>query len=159
MEIIHSISIGVAGGLVATLISAIIFQYWNKVIKPGFENMVYKDSKIEGRWELETEFQGKQRSGIMGIKRSGHQITGTVTHVDEDDKYNTYEIIGSFKNLILTVSYDSTDKSTIARGSLTLMLMDNGSRFEGWLAYYSFDTKEICSTKYTCKRIAVRERC
>ena len=68
MEILSSLSIGVIAGLVATFFSAVLYKIWLSIITPWFEEIIYKDAKIEGRWEIETEIHGKLRKGILEIR-------------------------------------------------------------------------------------------
>jgi hypothetical protein len=65
-----NIAIGVIAGLLATLFTIGFRQAWICIIVPWFEELVYKDAKIEGIWysipgELEDE-----RYDVITLKRS-----------------------------------------------------------------------------------------
>lgn len=60
------------------------------------------------------------------IKRIGFKITGKIVEHGGASDIHTYNVTGTFKNLILTGTYESTNRNHIDRGSLSLMLMQNG---------------------------------
>jgi len=71
------------------------------------------------------------------IKRVGHQITGKMIEIGGASQVCSYNITGSFKNLILSGCYETTSKNNIDRGALSLMLFDNGKKLEGFFSSYS----------------------
>lgn len=53
------------------------------------------------------------------------------------DEGEEYTLLGSFRNMILPLTYESSDKTKTDRGSLTLICIRNGERLSGKLANYS----------------------
>lgn len=77
------------------------------------------------------------------IHRIGHKIKGRIIEVGGASKVHTYTINGSFKNLILSSSYETCNKDHIDRGALSLMLKNNGKTFEGFFSSYADNKNEI----------------
>lgn len=82
------------------------------------------------------------------LKRNGHKITGKIIEIGGASDIHTYEVNGSFKNLILTASYESSSESHIDRGALSLMLVNNGNLFEGFFS--SYNDSEHCMSPMKC---------
>jgi hypothetical protein len=77
------------------------------------------------------------------MHRIGHKIRGRIIEVGGASKVHTYTINGSFKNLILSSSYETCNKDHIDRGALSLMLKNNGKTFEGFFSSYADNKNEI----------------
>jgi len=128
------IAIGIISGLLTTFIVVVIQKLWSGAIEPWYEERIYRDAKIEGTWEgLYPEIDLKE---VVTLKRTAHKVEGVVAIVEGPDQGKTYEISGTFKNLILTASYSAVDRRSLDRGSYTLMLKNNGQRFEGFSSFY-----------------------
>lgn len=50
---------------------------------------------------------------------------------------------GLFKNLILSGTYETFNKENMDRGAFSLMLIDNGKKFEGFFSVYNDDNHSI----------------
>ncbi len=70
-------------------------------------------------------------------------MTGTIVCTEGEDTGEEYRIAGSFRNLILPLIYESSDRSKTDRGALTLKLIRNAERFEGKLAVYNTEEDAI----------------
>lgn len=79
----------------------------------------------------------------VDIKRVGHKISGKMIEIGGASQVHSYLIAGSFKNLILSGCYETTNKDNIDRGALSLMLIDNGKKLEGFFSSYSDNTHKV----------------
>lgn len=127
---------GLISGLVVTLLVVVFRNIWRTIITPWFEERVYKDIHIEGKWFSLYPTSVELRQEIIVLKRHGHAITGTLICSKGGDEGEEYDLCGSFRNLLLTLTYESTDKSKSDRGSLTLRCVRNGERLSGKIALY-----------------------
>jgi len=107
-----------------------------------------KDELIERKIVIKALSQGVPIEVRLEIKRIGHQITGTLVEIGGASQIHTYEVSGSFKNLILTGVYENDDRSHIDRGSLSLMLKNNGSKLEGFFSSYA--DQDHCTVPFKC---------
>jgi len=71
------------------------------------------------------------------MKRIGHKISGRIIEIGGASNICSYSISGTFKNLILSGCYETTSKDNIDRGALSLMLLENGKKLEGFFSSYS----------------------
>ena len=160
-KFLADLSVGVIGGLVATFLALAITKLWKSIIEPWYEERVYKDAHIEGRWYSVESYSGpvnESEEFVWEIQRIGHKVLGSAVCIQGRESGKSFQIEGLFRNLILTAAYSSTDTSALDRGALTLMLVDNGRCLRGCIAYYDEKEHIIASGTIECKREAVVPR-
>ncbi len=86
------------------------------------------------------------------FRRTGHSLTGQVVEIGGASQVHTYSIKGSFKNLILTGEYENEDGTHIDRGSLSLMLLNNGKTLEGFFSSYADSDHRVAPFKCLLNR-------
>ncbi len=128
---------GLVSGLVVTLLVLVFRHFWNAVIVPWFEDRVYKDVRIEGKWFGLYPGSNDLRQDAIVLKRHGHSIEGKVICTNGGDEGDEYSVCGSFRNMLLPLVYESTDKTKTDRGSITLRCIRNGERLTGKIALYN----------------------
>lgn len=151
-ETVLALLTGVIAGLVTTLIIVVIRQFWQKVVSPWFEEQVYKDAHIEGRWYARSDIEGAYRDEVWELKRTGHRVSGTLTCITKVEQGKTYSFDGTFRNLILTGTYVANDTTALDRGSISLMLMANGEKLLGCSSTYYDPEHRIIPSSYECSR-------
>ena len=135
-----SIISGIISGLIATFLALVARTFWIKIAIPWYEERIYRDAKIEGKWHSRIEYSDSADDWdefIIEITRNSHNITSILTCVDGANKGNLYKFSGTFGNLILTGCYASIDPSRLARGTLTLRLIGDGQVMDGYASVYS----------------------
>jgi hypothetical protein len=90
-----------------------------------------------------------ERYDIIHLKRNGHRVEATMTCSAGADSGKCYSLTGSFRNLILSATYETEDRRGLDRGAMTLMLTENGRMLKGFLTGYSDDEHEIRDTVAT----------
>ena len=134
---VKNVLVSVISGISVSFLLLIIKRLWTNTLFPWFENLVYRDLKIEGQWYgLYTDLD-TIRKDIIKIDRKGHAIEGTLRCISEPEQGEEYLVKGTFKNLILSLTYETSDKSKTDRGSLTLMSKNNGLILRGKIAFYN----------------------
>tara|TARA_R110002110_G_scaffold95455_1_gene246500 strand:- start:52336 stop:52788 length:453 start_codon:yes stop_codon:yes gene_type:complete len=146
----ESIVIGIIAGLTTTFIVVVLQKLWTSAIEPWYEERVYKDAKIEGVWE--GTYEEIDLKEIVTLKRKAHSISGTIAIIEGPNQGQTFELTGTFKNLILTATYSAEDRESLDRGSYTLMLRQNGKAMEGHSSFYEDDKNEIVTGPCTWRR-------
>ena len=134
---IENFTIGITSGLVVTLFVVVFRNFWINVITPWIEDRVYKDAKIEGKWFVLAPNQDDLKQDVVTLKRHGHEVHGKLICTKGADEGEEYTLKGSFRNLILTLSYESANESQTDRGTFTLQCIRNAERFSGYLASYN----------------------
>lgn len=144
------IGIGVVAGLITSLIVILFQRLWVEVVQPWYEERVYRDTKIEGRWII--EYPDRQAVEVAELKRRGHRVSGVITVSDGADLGKSFLFNGTFKNLILTGSYSAVNQRSLDRGSFAVMLKNNGQTLEGHAIYYVDEDSDMSSARCTWKR-------
>jgi len=145
-----AVILGIISGLITTFIVIVIQKLWGSVIEPWYEERIYKDAKIEGIWE--GVYPDLDLKEIVTLKRNSHHIEGVIAIVEGPDQGKTYEITGTFKNLILSASYSAIDRKSLDRGAYTMMLKNNGDKLVGFSAFYEDDLNAVVSGQCTWTR-------
>lgn len=140
---LENIVVGLVSGLVVSFLVLVIGRFWRAVIEPWFEERVYKDLHIEGKWFSLYVDAGDYRQEVVNLKRHGHAIQGNMICKTGADDGEEYSICGSFRNLLLPLTYEASDKKKSDRGTITLMSSLNGERLIGEVAMYSTSTDSI----------------
>ena len=152
MTIATAIIIGVVSGLLTTFVVVVLRLMWLRIAEPWYENKVYKDAAIEGRWKAHVAFDDGSWNELWELYRTGHNVSGVVTTLNGPDEGMTFEIEGTFRNLILTGSYSAKNQAVIDRGTFTFTLVENGRKLIGHSAFY-FDQQHAVETcKYNIER-------
>jgi hypothetical protein len=138
---------GLVSGLVATLLVVVFRTFWVSVITPWFEERVYKDIRIEGKWfAIYPDWGNPIRQEVVTLSRQGHAVSGLIVCLHGHDSGEQYQIAGSFRNMVLTFTYESCEKAKSDRGSIALKSVMNGKRLVGKIAFYS-DNKDSIDTR------------
>ncbi|QUX94421.1 hypothetical protein C0J08_02890 [Marinomonas sp. CT5] len=138
---------GLVSGVVVSILVLVIGRFWKAVVVPWFEERVYKDLHVEGKWYSLYVDTGDYRQEIISLKRHGHSISGHIICKTGADDGEEYSVCGSFRNLLLPLTYEAADKQKSDRGTITLMSTYNGERFVGEIAMYETNTDSIGTTK------------
>lgn len=152
-ELAPSVFIGTVTGIIVSVLIWAAQQFAVKVILPWHEDLIYKDAKIEGRWSAKATIEGADVERIWVITRKGHAITAKVTSTHGPDAGETYLVQGTFKNMVLTGSYENTDRASTDRGTYTLRLVHDGALMEGVLLASSSDSSCVLSSPYILTRV------
>jgi FtsZ-binding cell division protein ZapB len=128
---------GLISGITITFLILVVRKFWDAVVVPWFEERVYKDVKIEGKWFALYPYEISLRQELIVLKRHGHSITGTMICTNGPDEGSEYSLCGSFRNMLLPLIYESTNEAMTDRGTITLICVQNGEKLNGKLALYN----------------------
>lgn len=141
---------GVVIALVSACVTLALARFWRNVMLPWIDEMSYDEPRFEGEWTAVETFSDEDPGSAdekgeyrMVLKRRGHRVSGTYTGVNGPDKDSVSSMEGSYRNLILTVTWRPVDKRALDRGTLTLKLTKNGKEFVGFGLYYSPKTERV----------------
>ena len=102
---------------------------------------------LRGPWITEIVFpDGEQNTHRIRLWRLGRWVWGNAICEKGWGKGFQYKIRGTFRNLVLVATYKVGEKRRLERGSLTLMLVDGGSKLQGYLVYLDNEKNRIETT-------------
>lgn len=149
-KLMNEFAVGIYSGLITSLLVFAFQSQWKKIIVPWYEERIYKDARIEGNWEI--EYDGIARREIIALERKAHSVSGTIVGIAGEDIGKSYKLDGVFKNLLLTASYSSEDRTSLDRGTFTLFLGDNGNTLKGCSSYYEDESGTVTSDNCKWRR-------
>ena len=147
----NAFTIGVVSGLVTSVIIFVLQMGYVRVLRPWIEELLYRDLMIEGSWLGEYP-ENEDLKETVQLVRKGHRVTGTITVTAGPDVGHVYTIEGSFKNLILTLSFAARDSRRLDRGTYTFQAQDNGRCLLGFSTFYQDHEDAIACMKSIWKR-------
>jgi hypothetical protein len=142
----NEFTIGVVSGLVTSLIVFVLQLGYLRVLRPWIEELLYRDLMIEGSWLGEYPENADLKETVQ-LARKGHRVTGTITVTGGPDVGHVYSVEGSFKNLILTLSFAAQDSRRLDRGTYTFQAQDNGRCLRGYSTFYQDHKDAIACMK------------
>ncbi len=139
-------------GILQSMIGSIILAAFQALIWGGYRLYLFVfrvKPIIAGIWK--TSFTENENNGpsheTVTLKQKGSQVSGEIEYDDEGQKI-IYKFKGSFKNLILTATYESKDPQEYERGSFSLQYKQK-KKFKG--QYVTFSKKEDSEPEFIAK--------
>ena len=152
-EISKTMTVGIIGGIGATALIFVITKLWKEVFVPWYENLIYKDISINGKWEGALKIDTDKYQEKIIIKQSAFQVNGTITEVNGTKPGKIFTFNGIIKNLNLVCTYESQDKTSLDRGCFSLRLENDGNCLKGYSLFYHDPDNSIKTGGYIWNRI------
>ncbi len=153
MQFTSALVAGLFAGLIVSFLCLVLRQLWVRNILPWYEEQVYHDAKIEAQWRATLNMEGIETRETINLLRKGHNVTLTISRTSASDEGRTYLATGTFRNLILTGTYEASQRAFLDRGSFSLMLVNNGDTLCGYCSYYSDSAHLVKTAKYEWNRV------
>ena len=155
--VLSDVSMSLLTGLVSSLMSLLVVlfitQFWKKILEPWYEEKLYKGPEISGAWQTNIKYSdGDENEISYYLKRRGVSVSGHAHCIQGISKGMRWKLSGTFENLILSLSYVSLDKTKLDKGSVTVMLIKNGTLLKGFINYYSELSHSIKSVSLDLSR-------
>ncbi len=109
------IGYSVAGGLV---VLALIWL-WRNVIPQITQRFLHQEPSINGKWNTSFKEGENEFHEVVTLKQRGRKVAGQIV-LKEEQEDSVYTFEGTFKHLILTCTYKSTDPSEYEQGVFAL---------------------------------------
>lgn len=148
----EALGVGIVAGLIASAMALFFHKIYLRIVRPWYEERVYKDTEIEGRWRIVYQGVEEDTEEIVELRRIAHAVLGEIMVTNGPDRGKAYTLSGEFKNSLLIVNYCASDKLALDRGAYVLQLINNGYGFKGQCSYYH-DDHEIISRACTWRRL------
>ena len=151
-NVMNEIAIGIVSGLLATFLWWFGSKIFSLMILPWYRSQRYEGIVIAGEWLGRYRGYADPHECAIVLEQTATDIKGTITELVGADKGKIYSIEGRFKDLILTVSYAETNQSRIDRGTISLLLKENGMALEGYTIFYSDEGHQMKTLGYRWRK-------
>lgn len=123
-------------GIATSIITWVIIKFYNMVLLPEYEAIVYKEIKINGTWISNLVDQNITYNEEYTFVQKGHNITGVykVINIFNDGNSNItseYKIQGKISNGFLNLSGQITSQSEIGMISFIFKVTNSGNTLVG----------------------------
>lgn len=146
---------GVISGIFTTFLLWFFNDVWSKIIFPWYKEAMYTGAEITGDWQgVITYAGGNKNEMIYTLNRLNTEVSGEAKCIDGNEQGLKWSLNGYFENSILTLTYHCLDNTKIDKGSVTLMLINNGDSLDGHINYYSDNEHRIKSGEVKLRRKA-----
>ncbi|MCE2029445.1 hypothetical protein [Sessilibacter corallicola] len=141
--------LGLASGLVAAIITALIAKYW-----PSFVNIISKEAKINGSWAW-YDSSHKEPIGNILIKQTGSKVKGQFERnksIDGKTTKRVFKFEGALYGQILHINYNEPEDPKNVRGSIILKLVSGRQVFYGKTMYFENHKNEISTYNFVISK-------
>ena len=141
-----------SGQVVASLVGGILVLLLQWVWKTALPELALRfqknEPRIAGRWKTTFKENGKEYHENVTLKQRGRSITGVILLKEEENAEDiVYNFTGTFKNLILSGTYVSTDEADFERGVILLRYLGKG-KFIGQNIFFSKTSEKLIPSDY-----------
>lgn len=148
MDLFSALGIGIFSGIVATACWFFFQMLWLDKVVPWHERRIYKDVILAEIWNCTVTLNGVEWDGTLKLCQNAHKISGVGSYTVGGVKGMSYKLQGELRNRILTLTYEASNIHSLDRGTLTLMIQENGTCLRGHMAYYEDVSDSIKSVPY-----------
>lgn len=144
-------------GLFSGVLSSILFEVLRRTIKFYYKFAIDQVStdiakqqlvNISGEWQSDKIHKGSfYYEETLNIVQNGMAINGTATYIEYGGPSGKPEtkifiIQGTYRERVLTISYQAKDKRSASSGCITALLKSDHV-FKGYCVYYDYNESEV----------------
>lgn len=111
------------------------------------QRIVYQEPTISGEWTTVFHENDQTFHENVTLKQRGRRVTGKIVLRLSESENPVYEFEGTFKHLIMTCTYRSTDPSEYERGAFALRYTKK-KKFIGQHVLISKESEKLISSDY-----------
>src|ERR1017187_6159010 len=112
--------IDVTNNIIGGLAVLLLIWLWNDVFPRVFRRLFSCEPAIGGNWKTTFKEGNKEYHELVELTQKGRKVSGKITLKLENDETAIYHFEGTFKHLILTCTYQSTDPAEYEQGVFAL---------------------------------------
>ena len=110
----------ILGAVVGGLLVLALVWFWNNVFPNILQVFYHHEPTIAGKWKTTFREGDKEFSETVTLNQKGRRIKGSIVLRESDDDTTTYKFQGTFRYLILSATYESTDPTDYEQGAFAL---------------------------------------
>jgi hypothetical protein len=138
ISVTKSIILGVVSGIVTSFILALVLRIYTKILKPWFEELLYKGVDIDGKWATTHVTPSTTYHLTLHVDQKANKLSGTYyekcVHGSEETSAE-HSITGTLVNNYIIINFSPISRKIIAPGTMLLKIMDGGSSLHGDILY------------------------
>ena len=142
--------IGIGASIIGGFAVILIQWVWRSGWLPFAPWIQKNEPRIVGRWKTQFKEEGQAYSENVTLRQSGRNVTADIVLREGDDE-TVYKFVGTFRNLILSGTYQSADEADYERGAILMRYTPRGT-FVGQNAFFSKTSESLVSSRYEWTR-------
>ena len=137
----------ILGAVVGGLLVLALVWFWNNVLPNILQVFYHHEPSIGGKWKTTFREGDKEFNESVTLTQRGRRIKGSIVLRESDDETTTYKFQGTFRYLILSGTYESTDPTDYEQGAFALRYTRHGT-FTGQHILLSRKAEQLISSDY-----------
>jgi hypothetical protein len=143
LEIIYS----TRGGIVVL----IMIWLWNNIVPRITQRFIHQEPNISGKWNTNFKENDQIFHEVVTLVQRGRRVSGQIELKLLNEEDSNYKFEGTFKYLILTCMYHSTDLSEYEQGVFALRYTKK-NKLVGQHVLISKQSDHLISSDYEWKK-------
>lgn len=128
-------------GFFGLMVGLLVPALWRKFGRPLTEEFLAPGADIGGVWHTKIDFpDGEYNEHRMTLRHLGRKIDGDILCLDGYSKGRRYTFVGTIRDSIVTMTYQTEDGKRLERGSITLIVKRDAKSLDGHVIYYEDQT-------------------
>jgi hypothetical protein len=152
METSQSIVVGVISGLLTSAIVYLFIGIFHKIIKPWYQDIIYKGIRIDGEWTLQRKFENSNilQDELMELKQHANAVTGTRTIIkrfpnNDVSELKIFKIKGKIIDRFVSISSENINNRKIGISSGLFEVCKGGDALIGSENWFDVGADKVLS--------------
>lgn len=141
------IIVGLASGLLSSLIVFLSATFVNDSIVPWFQRRFYRGLSVSGIWRGDRKDGDRNYGFAIEIRQSGYALSGTFnavnTNADGTQTNKLYGVVGTIVNNCVFLNYEPMSSRIYGGGSFVFQIYSAGRELRGGMLYMRTKSSEI----------------
>jgi hypothetical protein len=148
---------GVVAGVMTAHLIFLFGLLLSEVVRPWYQDLVYKGVDLRGRWVQEYESNGATYNFETLLEQNAHDLKGTTTITrfvgGKHDYVQTFDVVGMTWEGFVMLNLRSKERKSLSFATGLFKVKERGKRLVGHLAYRASATDEVESEKGNWERL------
>ena len=145
------LEIGVIGSVLGGSILLLAQWFWRSPLSSIVLRFQKNEPRIAGKWRTSFKEEGQEYHESVTLRQHGRNIMADIILREDNNDETVYKFVGTFRNLVLSGTYQSTDESDFERGAILLRYIQRGT-FVGQNLFFSKKSEHLVSSDYEWTR-------
>ena len=142
---------GVIGSVLGGFVVLLIQWFWRSLLPSISPRLQKNGPRIAGKWRTTFKEEGQEYHESVTLRQHGRNVMADITLREDNNDETIYKFVGTFRNLVLSGTYQSTDEADFERGAILLRYTQRGT-FVGQNLFFSKTSEHLVSSDYEWTR-------